>query len=229
MPLYMYTSFTSYLPISPVPTDLLITADYNDSSTAPLDSSWKTGRTTPFGVTYSYEQVFDGRTTGPFDLWQPKPALNIAFINPNGVAFGLLSDGDDNAIGTQANDYLYGGAGKDYIHGNGGQDFIAGDQGDDRLFGGAGLNSIWGGDGNDGSTAAAATTGCSATMATTGSTAAAVMTPCLPAMAPMFFMAVAVLTPSASNTTPAMATSIPKATTICRSFETRRFTTASRT
>ena len=136
----------SQVPIVPI---ALPDHDTPASALAALESSWKAGRNTPFSVTSVYDQVFDGRTTGPLDLWQPKPGLNIQFKHPDGVAFGLLGNKDDNAVGTNANDYLYGGAGKDFIHGNGGKDFITGDSGDDRLFGGAGDDFIWGGQGRD--------------------------------------------------------------------------------
>ncbi len=136
----------SQVPIVPI---ALPDHDTPASALAALESSWKAGRNTPFGVTSIFDQVFDGRTTGPLDLWQPKPGLNIQFKHPDGVAFGLLGNNDDNAVGTNANDYLYGGAGKDFIHGNGGKDFITGDFGDDRLFGGAGDDFIWGGQGRD--------------------------------------------------------------------------------
>ena len=59
------------------------------------------------------------------------------------------TNGNDNLVGTSANDTIYGYAGNDTLKGGSGNDIIYGDNGNDTLDGGLGADKLYGGDGSD--------------------------------------------------------------------------------
>jgi len=60
-----------------------------------------------------------------------------------------LTDGDDEFVGSNADDTVYGGEGNDFLRGNGGRDTLFGGPGNDILFGGSEGDTFIGGPGND--------------------------------------------------------------------------------
>lgn len=60
------------------------------------------------------------------------------------------TSGNDNFVGTTADDVMYAGDGRDYVNGGAGNDIIYGEAGNDTLTGDAGNDILYGGEGNDG-------------------------------------------------------------------------------
>lgn len=60
-----------------------------------------------------------------------------------------LTNGDDEFVGSSADDTVYGGEGNDFLRGNGGRDTLFGGPGNDILFGGGDGDTFIGGPGND--------------------------------------------------------------------------------
>jgi RTX calcium-binding nonapeptide repeat (4 copies) len=125
--------------------DLFQTPDYDSSYDAWLSvaNSWKAGRNTPALTTYSFATDFAAE-------WFPATPnpQNIYFFNSEPV-FAMISNYDDNVVGSGGNDHIIAGDGNDYVHGSDGSDIIVGQGGNDRLFGGSGGDKILGGTGND--------------------------------------------------------------------------------
>jgi hypothetical protein len=98
---------------------------------------------TLFDVAHGVEWMIDPATGQPFPYTQINVAALVAAFDATGLS------GDDQVIGSDANDHLETGAGNDTVYGRMGDDFIDGGDGDDQIFGQEGNDTLRGGAGND--------------------------------------------------------------------------------
>lgn len=98
---------------------------------------------TLFDIAHGVEWMYDPATGQPYPYASGSIAALVAAFNKTGLS------GDDQVIGSDANDHLETGAGNDTVYGRLGDDYIDGGAGDDQLFGQEGNDTIRGGPGND--------------------------------------------------------------------------------
>ena len=98
-------------------------------------------------VTATEEGIFIGTTV---DLFRPLPNNTKGNTREgSGGSFKLLTDEDDETIGSAGSDSISGLKGRDSIDGRGGRDIIYGNEGSDTLLGRSGDDSLFGNQGKD--------------------------------------------------------------------------------
>ncbi|MCL2929980.1 MAG: calcium-binding protein [Trichodesmium sp. MAG_R01] len=98
-------------------------------------------------VTATEEGIFIGTTV---DLFRPLPNNTKGNTSEgSGGSFKLLTDEDDETIGSAGSDSIRGLKGRDSIDGRGGRDIIYGNEGSDTLLGRSGDDSLFGNQGKD--------------------------------------------------------------------------------